>query len=59
MTHYAAASTSFAFDMRMAQCDVELQQLLKEKVTVKPALFANLTLEAPGSDKTSKIFCTA
>ena len=56
MSHFAEASRSFTFEFRLNSCDPDLQKLLKDKVTVKPALFAHLTLEAPGSDKTLETF---
>ena len=56
MTHFATASRSFAFDMRLGQCAPGLQTLLKEKMSVKPAVFAHVTREAPGTTEASEVF---
>ena len=51
MSHYAEASKSFSFDLRLNSCDPELQLLLKKKLSIKPAVFSHITHETPGSVK--------
>ena len=41
MSHYAEASRTFSFDHKLNTCDAALQQLLKDKVTIKPGIFAH------------------
>ena len=56
MSHHAAASSTFAFDARLGACDPDLQSLLKNKVTVKPAAIVHLSRDAPGSDEATAAF---
>ena len=47
---------SASFDARLYACDPELRQLLKDKVSVIPLVFAQITRGALGSEDTKRVF---